>query len=385
MVSFWPFKGEDSSPASFEKALSALSTKITNTQAQLDAVHKNSRRVRVLYTLYLSFAYLVYAIILMLVVGWQNLGPLEWTGMASGPVFIYLIRTGTNAYFTWRIEALEARLKDRQAERTATIGKLKAATKYDSTLELLEKYGGEKRPKLGRQGTGDQDDKSGHPKTRGGPRHSLPTPGSRTGLGPPATANIQRPSSSGALTPTAPQQPSPHQGSPSGQLQQAREASVEDFAPNAGHVSNAHVSSNQYDLNPGPPRWYDRMMDLMLGDDETAPKNRIVLICARCRLVNGQAPPGTRTLHELGQWKCMGCGTMNGEMDEGKKIMREVLGGDKRLARELEKQLEQDGSPTHQRRIREEDGPSEVFKSESDTSSEDAPELKSKTRGAKKS
>lgn len=123
----------------------------------------------------------------------------------------------------------------------------------------------------------------------------------------------------------------------------------------------------------------------MLGDDETAPKNRIVLICARCRLVNGQAPPGTKALSELGQWKCMGCGVLNGEMDEGKKIMREVTGGDERLAKELEEQFEQNGTLTRRRKIKEE--PSEVFKSESESEDEDderVAEPKSK-RGNKRS
>lgn len=67
-------------------------------------------------------------------------------------------------------------------------------------------------------------------------------------------------------------------------------------------------------------------MDLLLGEDETASKNRIVLICKQCRLVNGQAPPGTNSLAELGMWKCMACGAMNGEVDEGKRLVREVLG-----------------------------------------------------------
>lgn len=106
MVSFWPWgvrdpspsfrvwytspditqQGASSSPASFEKVLSTLSTKITATQAQLERVRSTSRRVKVLWTLYLSFAYLVYAIVLVLVVGWRNMGALEWTGMAGGPV-----------------------------------------------------------------------------------------------------------------------------------------------------------------------------------------------------------------------------------------------------------------------------------------------------------
>ncbi len=67
-------------------------------------------------------------------------------------------------------------------------------------------------------------------------------------------------------------------------------------------------------------------MDLLLGEDEMAAKNRIVLICRNCRLVNGRAPPGTASLAELGLWKCMACGTVNGEVDEGKRIVKEVLG-----------------------------------------------------------
>jgi len=80
------YKSEDSSPASFEKTLSALSAKITDTQARLDGLRARSRRVRVLWTLYLSFAYLVYSIVIILVVGSQKMGPYEWTGIAGGPV-----------------------------------------------------------------------------------------------------------------------------------------------------------------------------------------------------------------------------------------------------------------------------------------------------------
>jgi hypothetical protein len=70
--------------------------------------------------------------------------------------------------------------------------------------------------------------------------------------------------------------------------------------------------------------WYDRVLDLLLGEDETSPKNRIILICQNCRLVNGQAPPGTKSLAELGKWKCFGCGEMNGEEDEAVKAVQEM-------------------------------------------------------------
>lgn len=77
---------KDTSPASFEKALSALATKIANTQARLDGTRSAARRTKVLWTLYLSFAYLVYAIVLVLVVGWAKMGPWEWAGVAGGPL-----------------------------------------------------------------------------------------------------------------------------------------------------------------------------------------------------------------------------------------------------------------------------------------------------------
>ncbi|KAI1177876.1 hypothetical protein F4777DRAFT_167928 [Nemania sp. FL0916] len=331
MVSLWPWKADGFSPAEFEKTLATLSTKITNTQAQLERVRNNSRRIKLLWTLYLTFAYLVYAIVLTLVVGWQNLGRWEWTGMAGGPVLIYVVRTTATAYFTFRLDTLESRLKDRQAERAKAIQKLKDATKYDSTLELLEKYGesSEKRSKAkkqkeGSEGTPAQDNDGARKKHR----QSIDSShlGGRTTLPPPPTANIQRPSTASGVPPSRPGQMSgsrldPIPSSPSPQPQ-----NMEEFAPNAGPLPPTY---NQYEPNTGPPRWFDRILDLMMGEDETAPKNRIVLICQKCRLVNGQAPPGVKNIAEVGTWKCMGCGTTNGTMDEGKKIIQEVLSSKK--------------------------------------------------------
>jgi len=61
-----------------------------------------------------------------------------------------------------------------------------------------------------------------------------------------------------------------------------------------------------------------------MGEDETSPKNRVALICQNCRLVNGQAPPGTKSLADLGKWRCFGCGGWNGEEDEAAKAIKEI-------------------------------------------------------------
>ncbi|KFY15455.1 hypothetical protein V492_01979, partial [Pseudogymnoascus sp. VKM F-4246] len=140
MVSLWPWKGEDASPASFEKTLSALSEKITKAQLRLDTLNQRSRRRIALWTLYTSFAYILCVIILALVVGWRNWGAAEYTGVAGSPLIMYLVRAAISSYYTYRISTATRRLEEYQLERTKTIDKLKTATKYNSTQQLLEKY-----------------------------------------------------------------------------------------------------------------------------------------------------------------------------------------------------------------------------------------------------
>lgn len=257
------------------------------------------------------------------------MGPHEWTAISGGPVIIYATRMTLAKYYNYRIEFLSTKLRDQRSERARTIQKLKDATKYDTTLELLEKYGDEPRPKTSRESVSEDD--ANERKRQRRTRLSMDGPSnanvpSRTGLPPPPTANIPRgppPSlSSGHPVPEI---------TPAPRISNALPV-TEEFAPNAFSTTPppaAEISSQsygQYDNNlGGGSHWYDRVMDLLLGEDEMAAKNRFVLICERCRLVNGQAPPGTRQMSEIGMWKCMGCGKMNGEMDEGRRLVRDVL------------------------------------------------------------
>jgi hypothetical protein len=304
--------------------------------------------MRVLWTLYLSFAYLVYAIVLFMVVGFKNMGSLEWTGMAGAPVLIYAIRTGVTAIFAFRIDTLTARLREQQKEREKTIQKLKEATKYDTTLELLEKYGGsDGKSKKANQGTAEEEADSVLAQGKQSGRQGAGKVAQRTNMPPPPTANIARQGPRPSTQAQRPVGPAGALGHPRHQLPQSVPPQIDpvldtsaEFAPNAfgpvGEPPTTHYAPVQH--GPGETHWYDRIMDLLLGEDETSAKNRIVLVCARCRLVNGQAPPGTKTLAELGQWKCMACGTMNGEVDEGKRIVDEVL--QKELARSVGEELD---------------------------------------------
>ncbi|EHK96364.1 putative protein lunapark like protein [Glarea lozoyensis 74030] len=186
------------------------------------------------------------------------------------------------------------RLEGQQSERTKTIDKLKAATKYNSTQELLEKYGGTtptpKPKKLKAQSKSPKD-----------------IPPQRTVTGPPPpTANIP-------------------QRSPD-RVSKAPYVSTSEVSPSVGPPNNVRPAPTSPSIGSADigGHWYDRVLDLLMGEDETSARNRIVLICQNCRLVNGQAPPGIRSATELGRWRCSGCGAWNGEEDEAVKVVQEM-------------------------------------------------------------
>ncbi|KAA8650284.1 hypothetical protein EYZ11_001341 [Aspergillus tanneri] len=314
MVSLWPFKGEDNSPASFEKALSTLSTKIVQTTSRLEAHRQHARRFKALWTLYTTFAYLLYSIILALVLGWENWGAKEYFAVVGGPILIYVVRAAAGKYFDYRIGKSQRYLDDLHRQRDETIEKLKVATKYNSTQQLLEKYAGESPKQQPRTRSGDEKRKSESKRKPSNPQPPI----QRTGLAPPPTANIQTP----CPVQPPPTAPLPDLYPPSSPYASPQRASDTLSPPPAvdepGFAPNAFPSAPQYVEHS---HWYDRLLDVLLGEDETQPKNRMALICTSCRLVNGQAPPGIKTLEELGRWRCGSCGAWNGEESETKKVL----------------------------------------------------------------
>ena len=212
-------------------------------------------------------------------------------------------------------------MDDLQKQRDKTIDKLKTATKYNTTQQLLEKYGGTPSPKLKSGGT---------PSRKSVPGQSLNTPkGGRTGFAPPPTANI--PARNVSATPSnTPQRLGDDPRYPLGQSSPLsagaaaappQQQALAPLGDSAEFAPNAFSAAPQYAQADSGPRWYDRLLDVLLGEDETLPRNRIALICKECRLVNGQAPPGIKRLEEVGNWKCSGCGAVNGEDSEAEKIV----------------------------------------------------------------
>lgn len=200
----------------------------------------------------------------------------------------------------------------------------------------MEKYGAQAPKSSNSKGdTGGGRGKGGGKRRDPKDRVSLPLPsGGRTGIPPPPTANIRfqagsLPSSpaqdpvQAPLPPHAPPAPSlsksKSKSALSQQEQQLQQSQFDEpgFAPNAFPVSQQYAGFQQ-------SRWYDRLLDVLLGEDETLPKNRLALICAQCRLVNGQAAPGVHSPEELGRWRCGSCGAWNGEVSESKRMIDDI-------------------------------------------------------------
>lgn len=224
------------------------------------------------------------------------------------------MRTIASRLFDYRIARTQRGLEDLQKQRDETIEKLKVATRYTSTQQLLEKYGGES-PKP-----------SPSPKANAEKRKPVTPsqqPVARTGLPPPPTANIRGPSPvqppSGPATPPSPPpyqtsvQQQPFSNAPPSPPPVPQQVTDEPgFAPNAFPTSGQYIEQ---------PHWYDRLLDVLLGEDEMQPRNRMAMICGSCRLVNGQAPPGIKTPEELGRWRCGSCGSWNGVESETNQIL----------------------------------------------------------------
>ncbi|KAL8761034.1 MAG: hypothetical protein Q9184_002800 [Pyrenodesmia sp. 2 TL-2023] len=326
MVSFWPWKGDDNSPASFEKALSALSNKITKTNSKLDSLRQTSRRFSALWTLYTSFVYLLCTIVLVLVVGWGKWGVAEYVGVIGGPIVFgqSLPKLAITTLYGLRIAKVQSQSDDLQKQRDATIEKLKAATRYNMTQELLKKYGG--TPPSSEKSNDDHTPKSGSKQ-----KDSPTSRQGRTGFVPPPTANIPGRHVPVSL-PNTPQQAIPRSRDRQGQdgrLSAAAavapwQSSPPQISPSAEFAPNAFFSAPQYAQQGEGSRWYDRLMDLVLGEDETLPRNRLALICHHCRLVNGQVPPGVQRLEDVGKWRCAGCSTMNGKEMEETELLNQI-------------------------------------------------------------
>lgn len=210
-------------------------------------------------------------------------------------------------------------LEELQARQRETVEKLKAATKYSTTQSIIEKYGGGAstavsvpKPESEKPQTPVRPNlRPRHPQqqqqSQPGPQQSQP--GQQRSLTPQQQA-VQAKLMQQQRAGIPPQfGGSPHPASLPSSPSPQSQALVP--APQMQPPSQQHIQPEEVHA----ARWYDRLMDVLIGEDETSAKARYALICTNCRMVNGLAPPGTRSLDEMEPWGCARCGKMNGNQN----------------------------------------------------------------------
>ncbi|KAL0571303.1 hypothetical protein V5O48_010653 [Marasmius crinis-equi] len=243
----------------YESVLSRLAMDIQKRQVKLSEIRLRERRATLLVTLYTLAAWAAYVGLwyTRILPGRNSGGAAEravrGVPVVLGPIVILFIRRIVQIWFTRKGDAEEKTLQQLLKQQRAKVEEIKKKTNFYSTRDLLSRY----------------DDQSA-----------------------PSTPLRQR-IPQGQPIPSTPQQARPN-GPTNGQLRtpvsQGLQAQLSPVLP-----------------SPGPPRkqWFDKLADVVLGDEDPA---RFALICEKCFTHNGLVK---ESVWEDTQYVCPSCKHFN--------------------------------------------------------------------------
>ncbi|CUM46958.1 uncharacterized protein AC631_02926 [Debaryomyces fabryi] len=270
---FGIFKLKGFDPDAFEKELTQLTKQISSTQQQIYSLKGKSKR----WVFFLSKIFIAaYALIVVYI--YQKVPRLpiaknktvnfirnqsneQRMVLVGFPLVGYLIVYLINSMFKISVRRREKSLQTLKKKHSLKIEELKKITNFNTTNELLNKYGGQDERKKAKDDTGDKPTKK--------------------------QTNVARQIN----TPTTQQQ----------QQQQ-------------------QIIKRLQNLQANPPvqaprTFQDRILDFIVGSDNNeATENRYALICKQCLTHNGLAPPGSTNPFKV-SYICPNCGFLNGETD----------------------------------------------------------------------
>ncbi|KAF8642801.1 hypothetical protein AX16_009434 [Volvariella volvacea WC 439] len=276
----------------YETILANLAKNITARQTQLSEIRLRQRRATLLVTLYTIAAWVAYATLWYLDLLPRFLAQhrrarfektLKGFIVVVGPIVILFVRRIVQIWYQRIGDAEEKTLRSLLKEQRDKVEEMKQKTNYNTTLKILEKYG---------DGAGNGGLTPTTTPIRLRPAGDFPIPNSN------ANARVTPPPAGG----TPPQRPQ----------QQLAPLAV----PMARARSGASPLIPQTPLSPfptAPPqkRWYDKLADAVLGDDDQEPNpaiSRYALICERCFAHNGLVK---ESMWEDAQYVCPKCGHFN--------------------------------------------------------------------------
>ncbi|WVQ78166.1 hypothetical protein IAT38_000249 [Cryptococcus sp. DSM 104549] len=291
-----------SAPPDYETLLSRLATDIADAKTHLSEIRLRERRSALLINLYGLAIWGVW-----FGLWWVRGLPLGLVGVSSdeplgkivgvagvmgGPVFIYLLNRLVHLYFKRQRTHEETNLRTLLTKQRKHVEEIKKATNYDSTRALIERYDSSSPSPLGRPvGPGQP---GPGPQTPQRPSPDSPSPAPRVaGPGGTPRAPGHLVGAGGTPGPLVPGTPIP-QG-----LSQDQAAALQ-----------MQMNAIQPVLPTPEKRWYDRVVDSILGDDPSqAVQSKYALVCGECFRHNGLV--GGKYEWERMQWVCPRCNHLN--------------------------------------------------------------------------
>ncbi|ODO03472.1 hypothetical protein L198_02319 [Cryptococcus wingfieldii CBS 7118] len=285
-----------SSPPDYETVLSKLASDVTEAKTNLSAIRLRERRTALLVNLYGVSFWAIWAGL-----WWVRSLPLGLiktnyeellgrivglAGIVGTPFLIWVLNFVVHAYFSRQRVHEETHLRKLLNQQRKQVDEIKKATNYDSTRKLIERYDeanglgspiGPKTP----QRPGQVTPQHVTPSSKG-PSGTPRAPGHLVGAG-------------GTPGPAQPQTPLPV---PQGlSLEQAT----------AFHLQAGAIQP----ILPTPEKkWYDRVVDSILGDDPSqGNQHKYALVCEECFRHNGLV--GSKYEWERMQWLCPRCNHLN--------------------------------------------------------------------------
>lgn len=270
---FGIFKLKGFDPDTFEKELTQLTKQISNTQQQIYSLKGKSKR----WVFSLSKIFIItYALILVYIYQKVPRSPIarnkivnfiksqsndQLMVLVGYPVVGYLIVYLINSIFRLSVGRRERHLQSLKKNHSLKIEELKKITNFNTTNELLNKYGNQEERKKSK----DESRNKATKKQLDGSRQI---------------------------------------NTPNAQQQQQQQQIIK------------RLQSLQENPPVQKPRTFqDRVLDFIVGSDNNeATENRYALICKQCLTHNGLAPPGSTNPFKV-SYICPNCGFLNGETE----------------------------------------------------------------------
>lgn len=279
----------------YEQELPRLASEIQKYRTKLISVTARHRRWRALSILLQLGAYLFILSYYFLVVTKPYLNAWQLGHVFSGPLVIYLLHTTLSRGLLWREARIKSSLQRLIVRRQQLVDAYKKQINFDLIQRLIDDPPSDPNPI---KGTGDSKSTAKSPHLQQHQPSAAPAP--------------NKTKTSGVAAP----------GNPPPQISASHNGPSKPRAVENNSAANPLPALPVYHTS-----WVDRVMDLVLGENEQGPNNRYALICSKCRVHNGLAPYG-KSADEVGYF-CPVCHTFNGSEQAHDALPNDSISNDK--------------------------------------------------------